>query len=88
MNPVTALVEKGATRQQASAIAYGSVALPAAVVGLWFADRPVAQALLIVIAVSAPRGLLALVAQWGRPGAGEPLVPESSTWPAIRGRRI
>lgn len=85
MHPVAFLIGKGATPKQASVVIWGtavSVAVPA---GLWFLDQPVAQAVLIVIAISAPRAILCLVARWGRSGGG-PVFPESRAWPAFRGQ--
>ena len=85
MNPVAVLIGKGATPSQASAVIWGSVLAVAVPAGVWFVDKPVAQAVLIVIAISAPRAVFCLVAQWGRPGEGQ-LFPEPGEWPAVRGR--
>ena len=84
MHPVAYLVGKGATRQQALAVIVSVPALVAAPLGLWFVDHRVGEAVVIVIAVSAPRAALALVARWGRSGGG-PMFPEPRSWPALRG---
>ena len=67
MNPVAVLIGKGATPSQASAVIWGSVLAVAVPAGVWFVDKPVAQAVLIVIAISAPRAVFCLVAQWDGP---------------------
>jgi hypothetical protein len=85
MHPVAFLIGKGATPKQASAVICGiglSAAVPAA---LWFVDTPVAQAVLIVLAISGPRAILCLVARWGRSDGGA-ILPESRAWPALRGQ--
>jgi hypothetical protein len=76
MHPVAFLIGKGATPKQASAVIWGSGVSVVVPVGLWFVDKPVAQAVLIVIAISAPRAIVCLVAQWGRSG-GDAIFPES-----------
>jgi len=58
-------------------------ALVAVTAGLWFVDKPAALAVLIVIAISAPRALLCLVARWGRP-AVDGISSEFRAWPALR----
>jgi hypothetical protein len=84
MHPVAYLVAKGATAQQALAVIVGVPALVAAPIALWFVDTRVAEAVVIVLAVSAPRAGLALVARWGRSDGG-PMFPEPRSWPALRG---
>jgi hypothetical protein len=51
--------------------------------GLWFADKPVSQAALIVIAVSAPRAVLAWMARRDQTGVGA-VSRELRAWPALR----
>ena len=63
---------------------WGSGTLVAATAGLWFVDKRAAVPLLIVIAFSAPRALLCLVARWGRPGVGaSEMAAELRAWPAL-----
>ena len=50
---------------------------------VWVLDKPVAQAALIVMAVSAPRALLYLAAEWGQPVNGS-LGSEMHEWRAMR----
>jgi hypothetical protein len=83
MHPVAFLVGKGATPKLASAVIWGSGASVAVPAGLWFVDKPVAQAVLIVVAISAPRAILCVVAQWGRSGGGA-VFSEYRAWPALR----
>jgi hypothetical protein len=86
VNPVAALTRKGATSGQAATVVYGLPLLILATLGLLFLDRQAGEAALVVIAVSAPRALLCLVACWGRPGEG-PVVPELPEWRAVRYNR-
>jgi hypothetical protein len=83
VHPVAALVGRGATPRQASAVIWGPAMLVAVTTGLWFVDKPYAVAVLIVTAVSAPRALVCLVARWGRPGVGS-ISSELAAWPAVR----
>ena len=84
MHPVAVLIGKGATPKQASAVIWGSGTLVAVTAGLWFVDKRAAVAVLIVIAISAPRALLCLVARWGRPGVGaSEIAAELRAWPAL-----
>jgi hypothetical protein len=82
MNPVAALTRRGATRGQAATVVYGLPLLILATLALLLLDRQSGEGALIVIAVSAPRALLCLVARWGQPGEG-PLVPELPEWRAV-----
>jgi hypothetical protein len=84
MHPVALLIRKGATPKQASAVIWGSGVSVAATTGLWFVDKRAAVPVLIVIAVSAPRALLCLMARWGRPGVGAgEIAAELRAWPAL-----
>jgi hypothetical protein len=83
VHPVAALVGKGATPKQASAVVWGPAMVVAVTTSLWFVDKPFAVAVLIVTAVSVPRALLCLVARWGRPGVGT-ISSEVAAWPALR----
>jgi hypothetical protein len=82
MHPVAVLIRKGATPKQAATVIWGSSALVAVTAGLSFVDTRAAVAVLIVIAISAPRALLCLVARWGRPGVGS-IASELRAWPAL-----
>jgi hypothetical protein len=83
VHPVAFLIGKGATPGQAAAVIWGSAVLVAVPAGLWWVDARAAAAVLIVIAISAPRALLCLVARWGRPGIGS-ISSELAAWPALR----
>jgi hypothetical protein len=83
VHPIAGLIGRGAPPKEAAAVIWGSGVLAAVTAGLWFVDTPVAEALLIVIAISAPRALLGLVARWSRPGVGE-TSPGPPAWPALR----
>ena len=86
MNLVAALTRKGATRGQAAAVVYGLPLLILATLGLLLLDRQSGEAVLVVIAVSAPRTLLCLAARWGKPGES-PAVPELPEWRAVHFNR-
>jgi ABC-type proline/glycine betaine transport system permease subunit len=86
MNPVAALTRKGATPGQAATVVYGLPLLILATLGLMLYDRQTGEAALVVIAVSAPRALLCLVACWGTPGEG-PVIPELPEWRAVHFNR-
>jgi hypothetical protein len=86
MNPVAALTRKGATPGQAATVVYGLPLLILATLGLLLFDRQSGEAALVVIAVSAPRALLGLVACWGKPGDG-PVIPELPDWRAVHFNR-
>jgi hypothetical protein len=83
VHPVAFLIGKGATPGQAAAVIWGTATLVAVSTGLWLADMRAAVAVLIVIAISAPRVLACLVARWGRPGVGT-VSSELAAWPALR----
>jgi hypothetical protein len=84
MNPVAALTRKGATPGQAATVVYGLPLLVLTTLGLLLLDRQSGEAVLVVIAVSAP--LLCLAARWGQPGEG-PVVPELPEWRAVHFNR-
>jgi hypothetical protein len=86
MHPVAVLMRKGATPGQAATVVYGLSVLILAMVGLLLVDRQSGEAALVVIAVSAPRALLGLVACWGKPGDG-PVIPELPDWRAVHFNR-
>jgi hypothetical protein len=86
MSLVAALTRKGATRGQAATVVYGLPLLILATLGLLLLDRQSGEAALVVIAVSAPRALLCLVARWGKPGEGT-VVPELPEWRAVHFNR-
>jgi hypothetical protein len=82
VNPVAALTRKGATHGQAATVVYGLPLLILGTLGLLLLDRQSGEAVLVVIAVSAPRALLCLATRWGQPGEG-PVVPELPEWRAV-----
>jgi hypothetical protein len=86
MNPVAAITRKGATPGQAATVVYGVPLLILATLGLLLFDRQSGEAALVVIAVSAPRALLGLVACWGKPGDGS-VIPELPDWRAVHFNR-
>jgi hypothetical protein len=86
VNPVAALTRKGATHGQAATVVYGLPLLILATLGLLLLDRQSGEAVLVVIAVSAPRALLCLAARWGEPGEGQ-VVPELPEWRAVHFNR-
>ena len=86
MNPVAAFTRRGATPGQAATVVYGLPLLVLTTLGLLLLDRQSGEAVLVVIAVSAPRALLCLAARWGQPGEG-PVVPELPEWRAVHFNR-
>jgi hypothetical protein len=83
MDRIASHIDNGSRPNQASAMIWGSSALMAVTAGLWLVEEPVAQAALIVIAVSAPRAILAWMARRDQTGLGG-ISRELRAWPALR----